>query len=87
MSEAANKSITKANKSTQQSSRGCPKTASVVKRNQKEVPITMLDLALKMYKDAVGALTNNNKNVPPSTFRTISEAFGNPPWMNCDAIY
>jgi hypothetical protein len=60
---------------------------AAIKKNQKEVRMAMMELAVKMYKDAVDALTDDNKNVPPCTFKSIREAFGNPPWLNRDAIY
>jgi hypothetical protein len=47
----------------------------------------MLELADKMYKKALTALEPGNKNVPPSTFKSIREAFGNLSWLNRDAIY
>lgn len=60
---------------------------AMVTKQQKEVRQAMLDLAVKMYKEVVDGLDGDNKNVPPSTFRTIREAFRNPPWLNRNSNY
>jgi uncharacterized membrane protein len=56
------------------------------KQQQKEARNDMLDRALVMYLEAV-AKVGDAKNVSLGTISKICSTFGNPTWMNRNAIY
>jgi hypothetical protein len=72
------------NRNVRVSTRNRSSESRSLKQQQKEACSTMLDLAVKMYKNAIDA---GNKKVPPNTFENIMKAFGNPSWLNRDSIF